>query len=155
MNPAKDATEPKVILNATTNIQEAALGILDEYYFSISIHDNCQKSNHLTFQRNANGNNFQKGTAHLFSKPRQFLHELKNTTVSLKYIDQPVPSPNGMPAFENCRSFTDVFKIVKCKSDNQDKTIPDGSGDRVEKYMATLRHAFLVCDCSNHLERME
>ena len=87
---------------------------LNEYSnFAIAVFDNSQLNLPLKFQRYASCGNMSLATTRLFIRPTipDYLNDIVEdiNCITIEYLDQAIPSPYGMPKFENINHLDSFF----------------------------------------------
>ena len=110
---------------------------LNEYSnFAIAVFDNSQLNLPLKFQRYASCGNMSLATTRLFIRPTipDYLDDIVEdiNCITIEYLDQAIPSPYGMPKFENINKWSSA-SIENEKYMTFESSI-DTTGVRVKAY---------------------
>ena len=120
----------------------------------IAIFDNSQNFRKLKFQRFRKSSSVTLTTSRCFVKPTiQNISICNDDHVNITYLNQVIPSPIGLPAFEDFALSSDVFDVTKLTvSDNA----MDMTGNRVESYAlnvliagSIMKFQRLICYCND------
>ena len=123
-------TYPEIVLKSKSTLNRFKT-------FVIAIFDNFQFNIKKKFQQNGTSSNMAEATCQLFLQPTvfEYLENLPNNwgnlgDINITYLDQVIPSPYGMPAFERLSTDWTVADLMDDHLATFNKSI-DITGQRV------------------------
>ena len=134
----------------TTNLLAAHILLLSSCTALILVYDNFQRGQHLTEQREGKSSNYLKGTHQLANTVNEYTDTTHDESrVEMKYVNQPFPSPPGLPAFETVTLDSPVEVKQQFVSKLVPNAEPDFTGVRCDAYFDLLATANII----NHIWR--
>jgi hypothetical protein len=133
----------------------------------IGMFENSQLHQPSKFQRGFASGRFVRLTSRAYLQPWQGTWQdtpfPRLLPVDLTYINQPIPSPAGMLAFERFLELSfscNIGKVTLCVTDpclalGNGTPAFDASGDQVKGYMKVVRAASILCSINLHLSRVQ
>eukprot|EP00978_Attheya_sp_CCMP212_P011984 scaffold29690_cov59-Attheya_sp.AAC.11 len=133
-----DSTYATRIGKWTKDFRGTVVTYFKEFKSLVMAYDNCQEGIQLTHQRGGKSSRFKKATSRIARMVTRILDYSFNNIAhcDITYINQIIPSPVGMPCFEDINA-----SCVDCLLMNSNVSCdnaPEMSGSRVKAYMDLL-----------------